>query len=107
MRRKNSRFRFTGKKRSRRGMYACLIAFVSIAVLGILLLESFDKLGVGSVYLGNIGFLGMILAVWALILAIGSLREENTFREIPIVSTVVSTIASLAWIGIYVMGCLA
>lgn len=107
MRRKNSRFRFTGKKRSRRGMYACLIAFVSIAMLGILLLESFDKLGEGSVYLGSIGFLGMVMAVWALVLAIGSLREEDTFRQIPIVSIVVSTIASLAWIGIYVMGFVA
>ena len=107
MRRKNSRFRFTGKKRSRRGMYACLIAFVSIAMLGILLLESFDKLGEGSVYLGSIGFLGMVMAVWAFVLAIGSLREEDTFRQIPIVSTVVSTIASLTWIGIYVMGFVA
>lgn len=60
MKRRRNNYKFTEKKRSKRGMLSCLLAAASIFALLYLLFESFAMKGNGSVYLGSAGFLALV-----------------------------------------------
>lgn len=55
-------------------------------------------------YLGSAGVTSMILAIAAFVLAVQSLREEESFKLFPYLSTVFSFLASGVWIALYVIG---
>lgn len=103
MKRKNH-YKFTGKKHSKRGMLACFLAAASIFALIYMIMTSFWQKGNGSVYLGSAGLLALAAAVAAFIQAVKSLREEDTFRGIPVISVILSLLASGAWIALYAVG---
>ena len=46
----------------------------------------------------------MLLALVAVVLAVMSLREEDSFKLFPYLSTVMSFLAAGVWIAIYVIG---
>lgn len=103
MKRKNH-YKFTGKKHSKRGMLACFLAAASIFALIYMIMTSFWQKGNGSVYLGSAGLLALAVAVAAFIQAVKSLREEDAFRGIPVISVILSLLASGAWIALYAVG---
>lgn len=103
MKRKNH-YKFTGKKHSKRGMLACFLAAASIFALIYMIMTSFWQKGNGSVYLGSAGLLALFCALAAFIQAVKSLREEDAFRGIPIISVILSLLASGAWIALYAVG---
>lgn len=103
MKRKNH-YKFTGKKHSKRGMLACFLAAASIFALIYMIMTSFWQKGNGSVYLGSAGLLALAVAAAAFIQAVKSLREEDTFRGIPVISVILSLLASGAWIALYAVG---
>ena len=55
-------------------------------------------------YLGSAGVSSMLLSVVALALALGSLREENSFKLFPYLATVTSFLSAGGWIALYVVG---
>lgn len=101
---KRNRYKFTEKKHSRRGMLACVLAAASIFALVYLVAESFLQGGNGSVYLGSAGILALVVAVASFVQAVKSLREEDTFRGIPVASMALSLVAAGAWIALYAVG---
>lgn len=103
MRRKNH-YKFTKKKHSKRGMLACALAAASIFALVYMALLSFWQNGNGSVYLGSTGILALAAALIALIQAVKSIREDDTFHGIPIASILLSVLAAGAWIAVYTVG---
>lgn len=103
MKRKNH-YKFTGKKHSKRGMLACFLAAASIFALIYMIMTSFWQKGNGSIYLGSAGLLALAVAVAAFIQAVKSLREEDAFRGIPVISVILSLLASGAWIALYAVG---
>ena len=107
MRKKKTRsdknYKFTGKKHSKRGMLACFLAAASIFALIYMIMTSFWQKGNGSVYLGSAGLLALAAAA-AFIQAVKSLREEDTFRGIPVISVILSLLALGAWIALYAVG---
>lgn len=103
MRRRNH-YKFTEKKHSKRGMLACFLAAASIFVLVWLFIISFRQDGNGSVYLGSAGILALFIAAAAFVQAVKSMREEDTFRRIPVSSVILSLLAAGLWIGVYVIG---
>ncbi|MBO5303301.1 MAG: hypothetical protein J6A92_04570 [Lachnospiraceae bacterium] len=103
MRRKNH-YKFTGKKHSRRGMLSCALAAASIFALLYVFYNSFLQQGNGSVYLGSAGVLALFVAVISFVQAVKSIREEDTFRGFPILSVILSVLASGAWIAVYTAG---
>ncbi len=81
-----------------------MLALCSIGVFVAVIVDSFWLGGNGSMYLGSAGVASMLLALAALVLAIISLREENSFRLFPCLATVVSLLASGLWVALYVLG---
>ena len=55
-------------------------------------------------YLGSAGVSSMLVALVAVVLAVMSLREEESFKLFPYMSTVLSFPAAGVWIAIYVIG---
>lgn len=103
-RRRRGSYKFTEKTQSKRGITALLLAIVSLAVLVFVIVNSFQNRGAGSMYLGSAGVASMLVGVVAVVLAIGSLREENSFKLFPYMATVMSFLATGVWIALYVVG---
>lgn len=85
-------------------MLALLLGVCSIAVLIYVIVNSFQHAGAGSMYLGSAGVTSMLLALVSFGLAVTSLREEESFKLFPYLSTVLSFLAAGVWITLYVIG---
>ncbi len=96
--------KFTKKKHSKRGMLACAVAAASIFALIYLVFSSFLQKGNGSIYMGSAGMLALAAALFAFVQAVRSMREEDTFRGLPIASVALSVLAVGAWSALYVAG---
>ena len=71
--------------------YTHLSLFALIYLVGI----SFRQSGNGSIYLGSVGILALVAALVSFVQAVKSLREEDTFRGIPIAAMVPVTYTHL------------
>ena len=97
-------YKFTDKKQSKRGVIAWMLSVISLAVLVAVIVCSFQNRGNGSMYLGSAGVSSMLVGVVALINAVLSLREENSYRFFPYLATICSFLAVGAWVALYVVG---
>ena len=100
-RRRKYGYKFTEKTQSKKGIVAFILAVLSIAIFIYVIVNSFHHGGNGSMYLGSAGVSSMLVAV---VLAVMSLREEESFKLFPYMSTVLSFLAAGVWIAIYVIG---
>ena len=100
-RRRKYGYKFTEKTQSKKGIAAFFLAVLSIAIFIYVIVNSFHHGGNGSMYLGSAGVSSMLVAV---VLAVMSLREEESFKLFPYMSTVLSFLAAGMWIAIYVIG---
>ncbi len=103
-RRQKRNYKFTEKTQSKRGIASLFTAIVSMAIFAAVVVDSFWNRGSGSIYLGSIGIFSMLLAVTALVLAVGSLREENSFKLFPYLATFFSFLTTGVWVALYVLG---
>lgn len=55
-------------------------------------------------YLGSAGVASMLVGVISVVLAIGSLREENSFKLFPYLATIMSFLVTGVWLVLYVVG---
>lgn len=98
------RFQFTEKTSSKRALLALILAGASIAGLLLLIYGAVRNRGTGSAYIGSAGVCFLLLGVVALIVAIRSLREENSFPTLPRVGMFFSVLACLLWVALYAWG---
>lgn len=103
-RRRKYGYKFTEKTQSKKGIVAFILAVLSIAIFIYVIANSFHHGGNGSMYLGSAGVSSMLVALVAVVLAVMSLREEESFKLFPYMSTVLSFLAAGMWIAIYVIG---
>jgi hypothetical protein len=65
---------------------------------------SFRHQGKLSTYYGSAGVMAMLLSVVVLVIAAGSLKEEDSFPLFPRVGLGLSLLAMICWIGTYALG---
>lgn len=97
-------YKFTSKKQSGKGIAASILGVLSWIILVVTVQMSFEKGGNGSVYLGSAGLAAMFLALGALCLAVSGFRGDRTFKLFAGIGTLISLLALLVWIAIYVVG---
>lgn len=102
--RRRRNYKFTEKTQSKRGMLALTLAVASIAALVAVVMNSFWHQGSGSMYLGSVGVFSMLLGMVAFVIAVRSLKEENSFKLFPYLATISSFLVSGVWIALYVAG---
>lgn len=103
-RRRRSGYKFTEKTQSKKGIFALLLALVSIAIFVVVTMNSFQHRGEGSMYLGSAGVTSMLIGIISFVLALGSLREENSYKLFPYLATICSFLITGVWIALYVIG---
>ena len=84
-RRRKYGYKFTEKTQSKKGIVAFILAVLSIAIFIYVIVNSFHHGGNGSMYLGSAGVSSMLEALVAVVLAVMSLREEESFKLFPYV----------------------
>lgn len=102
--RRRINYRFTEREHSVKGIIGLMLAVLSIILGIIMIVISFQNKGNGSVYLGSGGMLALLMAIVAFVLAIQSMREENSYRLFPVTATLVSGLALVGGISLYAVG---
>lgn len=97
-------YKFTEKTHSATGMLGFALAILSMILGIVMIVISFENSGNGTVYLGSGGVLSLLIALTAFILAVISMQEEERYRLFPVAATIVSVIALVCWITLYVVG---
>ena len=72
-------YKFTEKTHSKRGIVATILALVLLVLYLVILELAFRANGGLSAYYGSIGVLAMLASVVVVVVAAGSLREEDSF----------------------------
>ncbi|MFP3156036.1 DUF6142 family protein [Lachnospiraceae bacterium ZAX-1] len=101
---KGHNYKFTEKRHSVKGVSAFAMAFFSIALGIAVMVLSFQNRGRENVYLGGVGILSMMVAVFSLLPAISGLREENSYKLFPILGMVFGLFAAGGWVSVYLVG---
>lgn len=104
MRKKQRSYKFTKKKHSIRGLISFALAGLILVTYGVFIYLSYKVGGNLSAYYGGVGVMSMLMSLVTLVIAILSLREENSFRLFPRMATVLSVLSVICWCGTYILG---
>lgn len=102
--RKRNSYKFTEKTHSKRGIAATVLAFVLLILYGAFLHLAFYGGGNLSAYYGSVGVLAMLVSLVGAALAIGSMREEDSFQLFPRLGLFLSLLSVACWVGTYAIG---
>lgn len=103
-RKRHGSYKFTEKTHSKRGIVATILALVLLVLYLVILELAFRANGGLSAYYGSIGVLAMLASVVVVVVAAGSLREEDSFRLFQRLGLFLSVVNIVCWAGTYVMG---
>ncbi len=104
MRRKRNSYKFTEKTHSKRGIISLALSGVEVLLYLIFVYLAFRGAGNLSAYYGSVGVLAMLVSLVALVIAIMSLFEEDSFQIFPRLGFATSVIAAVCWLGTYING---
>lgn len=104
MKRKNRNVKFTNKGYSRVGITSLLLSAFSLIWLIYAVCQTFLKGAAAGNILGGVGMLALLLQIFALVLAVRALREEDVFRGIPKAAAVFAAVLLFIWTAIYGLG---
>jgi hypothetical protein len=85
-------------------MLATLLAGLLLVWYLVFVDLSFRQDGTLSAYYGSAGVMAMLLSAVVLVIAAGSLKEEDSFRLFPRAGMLLSVLALICWIGTYALG---
>ena len=102
-RRRHSSYKFTEKTHSKRGMVATGLAAALLVLYIVFIHFALRADGKLSMYYGSAGVMAMLVSVITLVIAAGSLREEDSFKLFRL-GLGLAIISMGCWIGTYAMG---
>lgn len=102
--RRRRKYKFSGKKQYPKGIASFGIGVISDICLFFSLRSAFLGDGSLSLYIGSMGIVALVLAVTALVLGIGVLKDEEAYKVFPGLGVACGGIATLSWVGIYILG---
>lgn len=102
--RRRDRAKFSGRKQSIRGLLGFGIVLAALVALLTSVNFAFMKEGKAGIILGDTGVLCMFLTFVGWIIEIMALTEEDIYKLVPVIGTVLGSLTLLSWIGIYCIG---
>ena len=104
MRRRRGSYKFTEKTHSKRAMISFGLATVTLIIYIVFVYLSYQAAGQLSAYFGAFGVLTMLAAIASTVIAVTSLKEEDSFVFFPRIAMILSVLSTLVWIGNYIQG---
>lgn len=104
MRRRRRSYKFTEKRHSKRAVTSFVLATITLVTYFVFVYLSYQSAGQLSAYFGAFGVLAMVVAVVSVVLAITTLKEEDSFTFFPRMAMITSIVSTLVWIGNYMQG---
>ena len=104
MRRKRRSYKFTEKTHSKRAIISFGLASVTLVTYFVFVYLAYKAAGQLSAYFGAFGLLAMLVAIVSVVLAITTLKEEDSFALFPRMALITSAVSVLLWVGNYVQG---
>lgn len=102
--RRRGQYKFTEKTNSKKAFVSLGIALFSIFLYVIFVMLSFMGAGTLSTYYGSAGIVALLGGICAVVLAIQSMMEEDSFKKYPRLATFFSIVSVLIWIITYGIG---
>jgi hypothetical protein len=96
--------KFTSKHRSRSGLFALFLSVLSLGWLVYALSSAYVLTDSSPQLLGGVGVLALIFSLWALLLSIRALKEEDVFRGLPKAALAAALLSLLLWALLYGLG---
>lgn len=103
-RRRKRNYKFTEKTQSKRGIAALVLAIISIVIFVVVVVEASNSGGNGNMYLGSAGVTSMFVSLVALVLAIKSMMEKESFKLFPYLGLFCSILSAGIWVLLYIAG---
>ena len=103
-RRRRGSYKFTQKTHSKRGIAATVLAGLLLVWYLAFVVLAFRSDGGLSAYFGSAGVMAVLLSIVVLVVAAGSLKEEDSFKLFPRLSSFLAALGLLCWGGTYVLG---
>ena len=97
-------YKFTEKTHSKQAIVSAVLAGVSFIMYLVFIYLSYNVGGKLSAYYGGFGFLAMIMGVVALLVALPTLKEEDSFTLFPRWALCASILSTGCWVGTYILG---
>lgn len=96
---KRKRFKFTEKKHSKCGIFACVVASLCIITFVVFLVLAYKSAGTLSIYYGCAGVFVLLCSILNLFPAIRGLFEENSFQLFPRLGLFLTILSLMCWGG--------
>ena len=102
--RKKRGYKFTVRKQSKLAIGTSCTAGISILILFLFLLESYRTRGNIGVYYGSMGMLALIGTIASFVAALISLKDDKTYKLLPIITSVINGVILFMWGLVYFIG---
>ncbi|MCR4956634.1 MAG: DUF6142 family protein [Lachnospiraceae bacterium] len=102
--RNKSKAKFSGRKQSKRAIAGLVLVALALISLLVSINLAFIQEGKAGTLIGSLGLASLIFAVVGLVMEILSLKEEDVYKLIPIVGTVLGALTGASWLAIYIVG---
>lgn len=103
-RRRRSSYKFTEKTHSKKGMVSTALSLLLLVLYIVFIELAFRSEGSLSMYYGSVGVMAMLASVVSAVIALSSMKEEDSFKLFPRLGLGLSILSMGCWIGTYVMG---
>lgn len=103
-RRRRGSYKFTEKTHSKRGIAATVLAGLLLVWYLVFVILAFRTDGGLSAYFGSAGVMAVLLSLVVCAMAVGSLKEEDSFKLFPRLSSFLAVLGLFCWGGTYVLG---
>ena len=97
-------YKFTEKTHSKRAIGSFFGGSVWLGLYIAFVYMAYKGDGGLNMYFGSVGVIAMIFSIVAFVLALTTIKEEDSFAFFPRLAIVSSFLAVVSWIGTYVIG---
>ncbi|MDD6065854.1 MAG: DUF6142 family protein [Firmicutes bacterium] len=101
---KRRMYSFAEEKHSGKGIASTVLGVLSMIVFGVLAWLAYYMDGQGGIYLGSIGFAGMVLAVCGVVLGLTSFNEDNVRYLFSKIGSILNGIMLAMWVFVILLG---
>lgn len=101
---KRRMYSFAEEKHSRKGIASTVLGILSLIIFGVLAWLAYYLDGQGGIYLGSIGFTGIIITLCGVVFGLMSFGEDNVRYLFSKIGSILNGIMVALWVFVILLG---